>query len=194
MVLQLKITLTGSKPPIWRRLLVSGEMTLQQLHHALQLAFEWENCHLHEFKINGKSFGEPDPDMYAPVVNEAKVRLATALGKVGDKGTYNYDFGDDWLHQIVVEKILKPELGVDYPVCVAGKRRGPSEDCGGIHGYYNLIDAIEDPQHPDHEDMSEWVGGALDPEEFSIDVINERLRRLFPSKSRSAQHRQIGRV
>jgi len=179
-IYQLKVTLVGARPPIWRRLLVPAELTLAQLHAVLQAAMDWENSHLHDFRIGRQRFGPPDPGGWGSAINERKARLCDVLGGQGGKAVYTYDFGDSWEHAITVEKVLPPELGVSYPACTGGKRRGPPEDCGGIGGYENLLEAIRDPAHEEHQDLLEWIGGAFDPEAFSIDDINRRLTRLRP--------------
>jgi hypothetical protein len=181
-IYQIKVTLLGTKPPIWRRLLVPASLTLVQLHEVLQAAMGWLDSHMHGFRIGQKSFMIPDPEegltLDLGVGDERKVRLFTVLGKVGSKAVYTYDYGDNWDHSISVEKILQPEEGRTYPVCVAGKRRCPPEDCGGISGYYNLLETISDPEHEDYEDMVEWIGGDFDPEDFSVNDVNEMLKGL----------------
>ena len=178
-IYQIKVTLLGTRPPIWRRLLVPVGLTLEQLHDVLQSAMGWEDCHMHDFRIGQKRFGKPDPKdrlMGLPATgNERTVRLFTVLGKVGAKAVYTYDFGDSWEHAILVEKVLPPEPGVAYPICVGGKLQGPPEDCGGIPGYYNLLEAIRDPAHQEHEEMLDWVGGEFNPETFSAEDVNRRL-------------------
>lgn len=174
----------------WRaakRVLVPSDFTLAKLHTVLQVAMGWEDCHLHEFRIGGLTIGGPDPDAPRTLINEKKVRLLDVLAKVGAKGMYAYDFGDGWEHNIVVEKILTPAPGVEYPVCVTGKRRGPPEDSGGPFGYENLFEVLGDPKHEEHKTMREWIGNDFDPEAFSIDDVNRRLARLqrrFAKKSR----------
>ena len=113
-----------------------------------------------------------------PIGNERTTHLYRVLGKVGAKAMYTYDFGDSWEHAIIVEKVLPPEPGLAYPVCVGGKLQGPPEDCGGIPGYYNLLEAIRDPTHEEHEDLLDWVGGEFNPEAFSVDDVNRRLQPL----------------
>jgi Plasmid pRiA4b ORF-3-like protein len=178
-IYQLKVTLLGTRPPIWRRLQVPAALTLDVLHEVLQVAMGWDNSHLHEFRIGQKRFGKPDPNdrlMGLPAIgNERTTHLYLVLSKVGAKARYTYDFGDSWEHAVVVEKVLPPEPGVAYPICVAGKLHGPPEDCGGIPGYYNLLEAIRDPAHTDHEDMVDWVGGEFDPEAFSLNEVNHKL-------------------
>jgi hypothetical protein len=155
---------------------------LEHLHDVLQVAMGWEDCHLHDFRVGQKRFGIPDPNdrlMGLPATgNERTVRLFTVLRKVGAKAVYTYDFGDSWEHAIVVEKVLPPEPGLAYPVCVGGKLQGPPEDCGSIPGFYNLLEALRDPAHDEHEEMLEWVGGDFDSEAFSVDDVNQRLAPL----------------
>jgi len=187
---QIKVTLLGTRPPIWRRLLVPSSITLAQLHHVLQTAMGWEDSHLHEFRIGGRSFGVPSPEdrfMGGPgTINEKRMRLCDVLGKAGAKADYTYDFGDSWEHRIAVEKVLPPEPGFAAPVCTGGKRHGPPEDCGGIWGFYNFLEAIQDPEHDEHEELLEWIGGSFDPESFSLAEVNERLQKQFRSARKAA--------
>jgi len=190
-IYQLKVTLRYTKPPIWRRLLVPAGLTLEGLHDILQAAMGWTDSHLHEFRVGQKRFGKPDPEdqlMDLPAVSdESTAHLFMVLGKAGVKAVYNYDFGDSWEHAIVVEKVLPPEAGVAYPICVGGKLHCPPEDCGGIPGYYDLLDAISDPAHKEHDDMLDWLGGDYDPEAFSVDDVNQRLVPLQRWWARSAK-------
>jgi len=111
-------------------------------------------------------------------VSERTARLNTVLGRKGAKAVYTYDFGDSWEHDIVVEKVLAPESGKAYPACVAGKLHGPPEDCGGLPGFYNLLEAISDPEHEEHEELLEWLGGGFDPDAFSVEAVNRQLGTL----------------
>ncbi len=178
-IYQLKVTLLNTRPPIWRRLLVPAGFTLEGLHGVLQLAMGWDDSHLHEFRVGKKRFGKPDSDDelmdLSEIGDERTAHLFQVIGKAGAKAVYTYDFGDSWEHAIVVEKVLQPEPGVTYPLCVAGKLQCPPEDCGGIPGYYNLLKVIRDPADEEYEDMLEWVGGKYDPEAFSVDDVNRRL-------------------
>jgi hypothetical protein len=181
-VYQIKVTLLGTDPPIWRRLLVPADLNLEQLHDVLQLAMGWEDCHMHEFRIGQQRFGKPDPMERAfggpRTASGRTARLCSVLTRVGARAIYTYDFGDSWEHQIVVEKRLAPEPGNSYPACLTGERHGPPEDCGGIPGFYNLLEAIRDPEHEEHEEMLDWVGGSFDPDAFSVDDVNRRLAPL----------------
>lgn len=187
-IYQIKITLMYTTPPIWRRVLVPAGMTMEQLHNVVQAAMGWEHSHLHDFRIGNKRFGEPDPygdDMQPATINERTVRLFSVLGKVGTKAVYTYDFGDSWEHTISVEKVLPPDPEVAYPVCTGGKLHGPPEDCGGIPGYYNLVEILGDPAHDRYEEMLEWLGDGFDPDAFSVDETNRRLQPLRPRRAKS---------
>lgn len=190
-IYQIKLTLLGTDPPIWRRLLVPAGLTLEQLHDVLQLAMGWEDCHLHEFRIGRQRFGKPDPmerTFGGPrTASERTARVFSVLGRAGAKAVYTYDFGDGWEHEIVVEKRLAAEPGCAYPACLAGERHGPPEDCGGIPGFYNLLEAISDPEHEEHQDLLDWVGGSFAPESFSVDAVNQRLQKKFRVRKKAAQ-------
>lgn len=186
-IYQIKVTLLGTDPPVWRRLLVPAQMTLAQLHDVLQAAMGWEDSHLHEFCIGRERFGKPNPEDLLmgtqPVNDERTAPLATVLGRIGAKAMYTYDFGDSWEHRIVLEKRLPADPKLTYPLCTGGQRACPPEDCGGIVGYYNLLDAIGDPNHDDHEDMLDWIGDDYDAEAFSLDDVNHALTRFQRRKA-----------
>jgi len=175
-VYQIKVTLKGSKPPIWRRFQVTGDTRLSTLHRILQGIMGWENYHLYQFTIGDTYFGAPDFEL--DIENDRKVRLSQVVPGEKAKFTYEYDFGDSWEHQILIEKILPPEPGVRYPICLTGKRACPPEDCGGIWGYADFLEAIQDPKHPEHDEMLEWVGEDFDPEAFDLDEVNRVLKRI----------------
>jgi hypothetical protein len=185
-IYQIKVTLLGTKPPIWRRLLVHANLTLAQLHGVLQIAMGWEDGHMHEFCVGQRRFGRPepiDPFMRMPRrESEQTARLAAVLGRVGAKMIYTYDFGDSWEHGIVLEKQLPADPNTIYPVCTDGQLAGPPEDCGGIPGFYDLLDALEDLGHERHEELRDWVGKDFDSQAFSLELVN---RRLAPKRRRA---------
>ncbi len=176
--LQIKVTLEGIRPPIWRRLVVHGDATLAQLHDVLQVAMGWEHCHLHCFRIGDARFGPADHGGFdLGEIDESTVRVAEALAMSG-RGIYEYDFGDSWEHQLLVEKAEVPIAKGGVATCTAGKRSGPPEDCGGIWGYANLLEALADPAHEEHEELLEWVGGNFDSERFDKEAVNAVLKRI----------------
>ena len=174
---QIKVSLSGSKPPIWRRILVADTTTLSQLHAVLQTVMGWADYHLHMFIINGQIYGDPEDDEFGDMgtKNESRFKLNQLVGREGFKFRYEYDFGDSWLHDLLVEKILPAEKNTHYPVCVAGKRACPPEDSGGVGGYEEILEAKTNPKHPQHREYKEWIGENFDPEHFDLDEVNKVL-------------------
>jgi len=174
-IYQIKITLVGAKPPIWRTVLVSADIGLDAFHDVIQIAMGWTDSHLHQFIANQVFYSVPDDDLELEAEDETQYQLSQLLTKEKDTLIYEYDFGDSWEHKILLEKILPFDGKTALPVCIKGKRACPPEDCGGIWGYEELLATIADPKHPDHDDMLEWLGGEFDPDEFDLDDINEDL-------------------
>src|SRR5262249_13838986 len=144
-----------------------------QVHDALQVTFGWTNSHLHQFRIGRETFGIPDPEDFGPrTKDEKRVRLCE-VAAVDSKLIYEYDFGDGWQHDLVVERV-DPANSLVLE-CLDGRRARPPEDCGGPHGYANLMVTLSDPKHPEHEEMSEWVGPYWQPEDFDLKLVNKEL-------------------
>ena len=181
-IYQIKIVLTGSRPPIWRRCLINSNTSLKKLHNIFQRAMGWENCHLHMFVINGIEYGEYDPENETCLKNEQNVKLSDFGLSEKDKFIYEYDFGDGWEHVITIEKILPENKNLKLPQCIKGKLACPPEDSGGIWGYRELIETINDRQHPDHEEMLEWLGDDFDPKIFDLNMINKQLASIRYTK------------
>ncbi len=176
-VYQLKVTLGNIRPPIWRRVLVADTTTLPKLHDILQVVMGWENCHLHSFLIRGVEYGEPLIDSYLTLRDERRFRLSDLALDAKSKFRYTYDFGDDWQHDIVVEAILPPQPGQVLPVCLKGKRAAPPEDIGGPWGYQALLEAKDNPRHPEYENFRELLE-IFDAEAFDMEAINRQLKLL----------------
>ncbi len=182
-VYQIKVSLKNSKLPIWRRIEVRSDATLGELHATIQMAMGWNNSHLHHF-ILGKSpnlrfIGAPVPyegDDLMDEENEDQIALGQVMSATKTKMTYEYDFGDSWEHEVVLEKIVEAEARAHYPRCVAGENACPPEDVGGVWGYVDFLQAINNPEHNQHEEFLEWVGGEFDPEKFDLDAVNELLK------------------
>lgn len=175
---RLKLTFAGIKPPIWRRLVLPGHTTLRGLHEIIQFVGDWGDDHLHVFVASGLEYGEPDPNGNLRFKNDARVKLTDLPLEVGGTFTYVYDFGDDWNIKIKVEQILPAELAPEHASCLAGARAFPPEDCGGVFGYLDLLDAFADPEHPGHQDALDWLGEDYDPEAFHPDVLNVALTKV----------------
>jgi hypothetical protein len=175
-IYRVRVTLRGIEPVVWRQIELSGQTTLRQFHRILQIAMGWENCHLHEFVVNGQRYGVPDSDAPREVLREGRFRLAALLPQPGSEMLYIYDFGDYWQHDIRLEAIFAAEPGSQYPRVLNGARSCPPEDCGGPVGYADLLEILVNPAHEQFEDMRQWVGSRFNAEVFSADAVNERLR------------------
>jgi hypothetical protein len=179
-IYQVKITLNGIKPPIWRRVQMR-DGSLADLHDIIQTCMDWDDYHLHVFEIRGEQYGLPEqwqePGGWGePEVSDSrKVKLSHLVAQGIKKLHYIYDMGDSWEHAILIEKTLPAEAGVKYPRCTDGQRACPPEDCGGPWGYGDFLEAIQNPKHPEHADMREWIGGEFDAEAFDLDEVNAKL-------------------
>jgi hypothetical protein len=187
------------KPLIWRRLLVEDSISFYKLHEIIQIVMGWEDYHMYKFMVNrvcieaerkrpfcvGSVFAHFRPDMNSTKFAD-KTNLSDFIKKEKQKFTYLYDFGDNWKHSVVVEKILEKDASQKYPVCTAGKRACPPEDCGGTGGYDELLEIRMDRNHPLYKErIVEWLGGDFDPDVFDIEKVNRRLESnhsLFRSK------------
>lgn len=174
------IQLEGINPPVWRRIRVPSSYSFWDLHVAIQDAMGWLDCHLHLFQVRNPETGElesigiPDDE---PFLDEPQclagwdVNIDRYFDEEGDTASYAYDFGDDWQHTITLEGVDTIRKGEPRLSCLDGQRRCPPEDCGGTHGYAEMLEAIADVTHSDHEGMLEWLGGAYDPNAFSASDV-----------------------
>ncbi len=177
-IYQIKVTLRHSKPPIWRRLLVPGSATLFDLHKIIQVAMGWTNSHLHQFVIASEYYSIPSDEDWEPVIDERAFKLADLVPTEQSRFVYEYDFGDSWEHEIMVEKILPPNPQAQYPYCVKGKRACPPEDVGGVWGFAVFLEAMKDPEHEEHESYVRWWGGPYDPAALDLDDVNRGLQNI----------------
>jgi hypothetical protein len=175
---QLKVTLEDTRPPVWRRLLMPAGATLADLHDAIQACMGWQDYHLHQFIVGDEYYGLPDPEYEGSVdmQDESLVSLGEIIPGQGFRFRYEYDFGDSWLHEILVEEIKPADPVRRYPVCTGGRRACPPEDVGGSGGYEYFLEAIRNRRHPEHEEMLAWAGGSFDPEAFDLEEANASLR------------------
>ena len=175
-VYQFKVSLVGIRPPIWRRLLISNQVTLHKLHMAIQIMGGWWNYHLHVFEIAGTEYGYPDPDGELDHLSSARYKLNALPLMRGESFKYVYDFGDHWEHKVLLEDVLPPDQAPGHPVCLGGERGFPHEDCGGVYGYREMLKVLRRPSHPEHEEMRTWAGPNYDPEGFDLEFVNRQLR------------------
>jgi len=177
MLYETKVQLTGIKPPIWRILRVRPQTRLARFHRILQIAMGWTNSHLHLFQIDGRSWGEYDPEWDPEVFDYRHVKLKDVFGSGVKSFWYDYDMGDNWRHKITLLGTVENTPGENI-ACIGGKRACPPEDCGGVYGYQDLLEALADPDHEEHEFLLEWVGGGFDPEAFDLEAVNRALKQL----------------
>ena len=186
-IYQLKISLVGAKPAIWRRVQVPDNFTLANLHAVIQLAMGWTDYHFHEFLIDAYTYCPPDDegDDSGTSRDERRYAMKDLHQELLAGFRYVYDYGDDWLHEIKVEKVLALEEGEPFPVLLAGKRACPPEDIGGVPGFLEILEILADSRHEDHQAYSEQFRG-YDPARFGKEEmaeINLQLRQMpLPSK------------
>lgn len=188
MVFQFKIKIAQiTKSPVWRRVKVSSDATFSEFHETIQLAFGWTFSHLYffsekgftsHFQIQDLSFADDEFEEFGEAGDADRIRLKDIFKSEKQTYRYIYDYGDDWDHAITLEKILKEKIA--HPVCVAGKGKCPPEDCGGVWGFSELKEAINNPEHPEYERLREWLGleegEVWDFKEFDLEEVNEVLR------------------
>ena len=174
---EIRVQLRDIEPPIWRILRVRPQTSLSRLHKILQKAMGWTNSHLHLFEIDGKPYGESDFEWDFDVQDYRGMRLEKIFTEGWTFFLYEYDLGDSWRHDITLLGTVEGEAG-EKIACIAGARACPPEDCGGVSGYFHLLEALADPGHEDHDMLLEWVGGRFDPEAFDVGRVDRTLKRL----------------
>jgi hypothetical protein len=179
---QFKITLLGAEPPIWRRIQFP-DCTLDKLHEYIQTSMGWTNSHLHHFKVGEQLYGDP---MLMEESMEEMDYLDSTTTMVSDiipksskkfRFVYEYDFGDSWNHEVLFEGCPAPEAGRKYPWCMEGERACPPDDCGGVWGYAEFVEAIGNKKHERHGEMMEWSGGRFDPEAFDAAGATKSMKK-----------------
>jgi hypothetical protein len=170
---ELDVSLRGVRPAIWRRLRVAGSLTLRELHHVLQIAFGWDDKHLHEFHVGDTRYGMALPGE-RPIADEREFRLEPLL-HAADKFEYVYDFGDHWTHDLVVKRVMLTGRALRAE-CLDGERAAPLEDCGGPDSYMDLLKAIARPTSARCRELLEWAGPDFAPLKFDLAAVNRELR------------------
>jgi len=184
----LRIELKHSDPPIWRMVEVPTSITLKVLHDIVQAAMGWLDYHLWEMVIDGQTYGLPMDDDWDPAPRKvaSRTRLRDVLAPGTTRIDYVYDFGDYWEHSLIISDVRAGDPGTAYPRFIAGERNCPPEDCGGIPGFYEMLEAKADPEHPDHADVSEWLDD-YDPNELDVFPINGLLGRIAARRNAAAK-------
>ncbi len=179
-IYQIQIALKGFKPKIWRRILIPSDLLLSDFHKIIQTTMGWTNSHLHQFIKNRNFYSVRmlDDDLWDEMktTDYKQMRVSDLLKKEKEKIIYEYDFGDGWEHDIILEKILPNDNNIKYPICLSGKMSCPPEDCSGVWGYADMLEVLKQPDHEEYEEYIEWVGGEFDPEYFNKDEVNKLLK------------------
>lgn len=177
---QFLVVLQNADPLVWRRIQVPESYSFWDLHVAIQDAMGWLDCHLHEFRVvlDSKTgrlarFGIPIDDSFGqpPVQPDWTVKISNVLSRGDFPIVYVYDFGDDWRHIVMYEGGIQLDRRAKYPRCISGARKCPPEDCGGVHGYAEFLEAIRDPRHERHSELIEWIAVPFDPDDFNAATI-----------------------
>ncbi|MBC7890213.1 MAG: plasmid pRiA4b ORF-3 family protein [Ferruginibacter sp.] len=181
-IIQLHVSLQGSKPLIWRSILVNEETSFFELHHIIQIAMGWKNYHLFEFNLDGYRVGmiEENGEQYGSNLrlDANKTLLKDVVSLEKDNFLYNYDFGDGWLHEIELKHAVDKNDNGIYPACISGQLNCPPEDCGGIGRFYNILKILQNKKHPEYKETKIWVGKKYDPESFDPLKVNKQLKQL----------------
>ncbi len=184
-IYQFYIRLLDISPEIWRGIQVSAYYNFWDLHVAIQDSMGWLDCHLHAFLLKSEhaesrvEIGIPGDEMGDETVFAGwEIAMKDYYHKPGQCMIYQYDFGDDWKHVVLLEDILHAEAGISYPRCIDGERACPPENCGGEYGYYEMLKILDDPLHPEHEDYICWLKAHMkeyypyDPDYFDADEVH----------------------
>ncbi|TCU06322.1 plasmid pRiA4b ORF-3 family protein [Rhizobium sullae] len=189
---EVRVSLDEIEPEVWRRLVLPSRWNLEQLHLAIQAAFNWWNYHLHEFQIGGLRYGDVELltedafDDDPRVFDFREVRLRDF--EEGAMFNYLYDFGDSWLHSVVIEKFAALDVAPKHGTCIDGARARPPEDVGGVSGYERFLEIMSDETDPEHADTKRWCGGHFDPEWFDLAVVDKDMRNALRSNVKRRLH------
>jgi hypothetical protein len=176
MIYQLKIELNDIKPNIWRRVLVYSDISLNELHHIIQISIGWTNSHLYSFILDDVEFTVKEYDDDDVKYADARKYSIEKL-KIDGPFEYLYDFGDYWEHEITIDKKIEGKRLLN-PTCLEAEGRCPPEDVGGTHGFKEFLDIMKDKSHPERESYIEWYGSEFDPNQVDLDQINKELANL----------------
>lgn len=175
--LQFRITLRDSKPEIWRRFQVDDILMFHDLHLVIQIVMGWSNTHLYQFIYEGSNYiGNPELSELEDIADDKDVALSMIFDKPKISMEYEYDFGDGWEHEIILEKIIESDLPLHYPNCLEGEMNCPPEDSGGINAFYQNIKIFKNKKHPEHKEVKEWLGKDYNPDFFDLETVNEYLK------------------
>jgi hypothetical protein len=174
---EMHISLLDYQPEIWRRVLVPSSVRLNKLHLIFQNVMGWTNSHLHAFRMDDALYGVQFDDHPDAELDEKKFTLAGLVGQ-GDCFVYEYDFGDSWEHEVIVERTSSVHPTLKLAVCLDGANACPPEDVGGTGGYADFLEVLNDHTHKDYKHYASWVGRNFDPARFDLAQVNAALQHL----------------
>jgi hypothetical protein len=180
-ILTFHIKLVGTDPMVTRTFMASSEITMYELHHTIQVVMGWKNYHLYQFEVGDTVIADSrlwDEDEMGPITDVKEESVGKVFTEVGTTAVYEYDFGDSWIHHLELVDRTNHLKQVPLPIVISGNNACPPEDCGGIHGYKDLIAILKDPNHPEHREYKVWAGKNFNPVEFSVDACNAELKKL----------------
>ena len=190
-IAHLRIKLDEVEPDVVRRVEVPIAIRLDRLHLVLQAAIGWTNSHLYEIRVGDVGWGKPDQSFGDGPLDAAKARLIDVIEDTGARSLkYLYDFGDGWEHSVRIERITDAIPGIAYPRLIEATGPCPPEDVGGPWGYREFLDAIADPNHQEHPERLQWVGGNFDPTEVNVEVLAQGVHALAKKWARRPASRR----
>jgi hypothetical protein len=176
-----QIKLIGTEPLVTRTFKLSSESSMYVLHHIIQVVMGWKNYHLYQFEVGTMVIADKrlwDEEEMGPITDVKDVSVGEVFTKVGTTAVYEYDFGDGWMHHLeLVDRSIHPTQEV-LPLVISGENACPPEDCGGIHGYKELLEVLKNTKHPEYRETKVWVGSKFNPTKFSVDAHNKELGKL----------------
>lgn len=177
-VFVLRLSVVGTAPPVWRRMVVRESMWLSRLHDSIQIAFDWFDYQTHAFNLENLRFGNPLKREEFSIEDDRDVTLVDLDLEHHERFTYGYHFGEGWQVEIRVEKTETPQKGVHYPLCTGGEHAGPPEDCGGLEAFHDMLACIKEPHTELGREWLEWLGPDYNPDICDLDKINKALKKL----------------
>ena len=179
--LTFQIKLIGTEPLVTRTFKVSSESSMYVLHHIIQVVMGWKNYHLYQFEVGAMVIADKrlwDEEEMGPITDVKEVSVGEVFTKVGTTAVYEYDFGDGWMHHLELVDISNHPTQEVLPMVLSGENACPPEDCGGIHGYKELLEVLKNPKHPEYRETKVWAGSTFNPTKLSVDASNKELGKL----------------
>jgi hypothetical protein len=139
---------------------------------------DWQNYDMFDFKLGGLIIGSQNLELSSLTIDSDGAIIGKLLNEKGMKFEYTYDYGDSWIHEIVVKEIYPKNRGDISLTCISGERSCPPEDCGGLPGYYRNLEIIGNTKHPEYRETREWMQKDFDPSAFNVGQVNRQLSTL----------------